>query len=54
MEGYLIEFAKQIGKLDAENYVDSGNWKARQGGYGIKAAKDVKLISENCILKKIQ
>ena len=39
--GYLIEFAKQIGKLDAENYVDSGNWKARQGGYGIKAAKDV-------------
>lgn len=46
--GYLIEFAKQIGKLDAENYVDSGNWKARQGGYGIKAAKDVKLISENC------
>lgn len=45
---YLINFAKQIGKPDAENYVDSGNWKARQGGYGIKAAETVKIVSQNC------
>lgn len=45
---YLVNFATQIGKPDAETYVDSGNWKARQGGYGIKAAEDVKIISQNC------
>ncbi|AKL95591.1 phosphoadenosine phosphosulfate reductase family protein [Clostridium aceticum] len=45
---YLVDFARKIGKPDAENYVDSGNWKARQGGYGIKAADDVKIVSKNC------
>ena len=28
---FLIEFAKRIGKPDAEIYVDTGKWKARQG-----------------------
>ena len=27
----LVNFAKQIGKPDPENYVDEGGWKARQG-----------------------
>ena len=35
----LIEFAKQIGKPDPEEYIDSGGWKARQGGNGLAAAQ---------------
>lgn len=35
----LIDFARQIGKTDAEVYVDSGKWKARQGGNGVSAAQ---------------
>lgn len=34
----LVEFAKKIGKPDAQEYVDSGNWKARQGGNGLEIA----------------
>ncbi len=45
---FLITFAKKIGKPDAENYVDSGAWKARQGGNGLKAANDVKIKFTNC------
>lgn len=35
----LISFARQIGKPDPEEYVASGNWKARQGGNGVEAAQ---------------
>ena len=45
---FLINFAKKIGKEDAENYVDSGKWKARQGGNGLPAAGDVKIKFTNC------
>ena len=45
---FLIRFAKRIGKPDAEVYVDTGKWKARQGGNGIKAAEDVKIRYTNC------
>lgn len=45
---FLIRFAKKIGKPDAEVYVDSGKWKARQGGNGVKAAQDVKIKFTNC------
>lgn len=45
---FLIDFAHQIGKKDAEVYVDSGKWKARQGGNGLAAAKTVKLQYTNC------
>ena len=38
---FLIQFAKKIGKPDAAEYVDSGAWKARQGGNGLAAAGDV-------------
>lgn len=31
----LIDFARSIGKEDAEVYVDDGFWKARQGGNGV-------------------
>lgn len=45
---FLINFAKKIGKPDAEVYIDTGKWKARQGGNGIKAAQDVKIRFTNC------
>ena len=37
-EIFFIEFARSIRKPDPEEYVDSGNWKARQGGQGMEAA----------------
>ena len=45
---FLIDFAKKIGKPDAEVYVDSGKWKARQGGNGLASASDVKIKFTNC------
>ncbi|NLC26786.1 MAG: phosphoadenosine phosphosulfate reductase family protein, partial [Fastidiosipila sp.] len=45
---YLISFAHHIGKPDAETYIDSGKWKARQGGNGLAAADDVKIQYTNC------
>ncbi len=44
----LIDFAKQIGKPDPEEYVDSGNWKARQGGNGMEYAKTSVITFEPC------
>ena len=45
---YLIRFARSIGKPDAEQYVDEGKWKARQGGNGLASAGDVKIRFTNC------
>lgn len=45
---FLIKFAKSIGKPDAEIYIDTGKWKARQGGNGVKASSDVKIKYTNC------
>ena len=45
---FLIKFAKRIGKPDPETYVDSGKWKARQGGNGLSSAGDVKIRFTNC------
>lgn len=45
---FLIDFAKKVGKEDAEVYVDTGMWKARQGGNGLAAANDVKIRYTNC------
>lgn len=44
----LIDFAIKIGKPDPEEYIDSGAWKARQGGNGLPAAQDVKIKFTNC------
>ena len=48
---FLIEFAKRIGKPDPEVYVDTGKWKARQGGNGIEASKNVKVKFSNCTVE---
>lgn len=45
---FLIKFAEKIGKPDPEVYVDSGKWKARQGGNGLASAGDVKIRFTNC------
>ena len=45
---FLVDFAKKIGKPDPEVYVDSGKWKARQGGNGLPSAGDVKIRFTNC------
>ena len=45
---FLIDFAKKVGKPDPEVYVDSGKWKARQGGNGLASAGDVKIRFTNC------
>lgn len=45
---FLIQFAKKIGKPDPEVYVDTGKWKARQGGNGLASSSDVKIAFTNC------
>jgi len=48
---FLIKFAKQIGKKDADIYVAQGKWKARQGGSGIEnklqSRTTIKCVEEN-------
>lgn len=48
---FLVSFAKRIGKPDPEEYIDSGAWKARQGGNGVQAAEDVKIRFSNCTVE---
>lgn len=45
---FLIDFAKRIGKPDPEVYVDTGKWKARQGGNGVAAANSIKVDASRC------
>lgn len=44
----LLEFARQIGKPDPEDYVTQGGWKARQGGNGLAAAQTSIVAFEPC------
>lgn len=44
----LIENATNIGKPDPEEYVDSGAWKAKQGGDGISYGKKQIISFEPC------
>ena len=45
---FLIDFAKRIGKPDAEVYIDTGKWKARHGGNGVDSSEDIKIEYKNC------
>lgn len=45
----LVAFAEEIGKPDAEEYVDSGAWKARQGGNGIAYADNAFIEYTPCV-----
>lgn len=46
----LIEFAKQIGKPDPNDYIKEGGWKARQGGNGLKFSKNTIVEVKPCAL----
>lgn len=48
---FLVSFARKIGKPDPEIYVDTGKWKARQGGNGVSASEDIKLRFTNCTVE---
>ena len=45
---FLIGVAQGIGKPDPIEYVDSGNWKARQGGMGLKNSYKGIITSKPC------
>lgn len=47
--GMLVDFARKIGKPDAEEYVESGAWKARQGGNGVDYAKKANIDYTPCV-----
>ena len=48
----LIDFAKQVGKPDPEEYVRSGGWKARQGGNGLEYSKNAVVSFKPCALEE--
>ena len=46
----LVDFAKNIGKPDPEEYVKDGGWKARQGGNGLEYSKNAIVEFKPCAL----
>lgn len=48
----LINFAKQVGKADPEDYIKSGGWKARQGGNGLDYSKNAVVSFKPCALEE--
>lgn len=49
---FLINFARAIGKDNPEEYINTGGWKARQGGTGLEEAKSVKIEQQNCTVQE--
>ncbi len=43
-----LEISLVLTSNESEAYVDTGKWKARQGGNGVKAADDIKIKFTNC------
>lgn len=48
----LIEFAKKIGKPDPEVYIDTGNWKMRQGGNGVEYSQNTFVDFKPCVVEE--
>ncbi|MEG2275930.1 MAG: phosphoadenosine phosphosulfate reductase family protein [Clostridia bacterium] len=48
----LLDFAKSVGKKDAKIYVNTGKWKARQGGNGVKYSKHAIVEFKPCALEE--
>lgn len=44
----LYKFAQKVGKQDWKEYVDSGKWKARQGGNGLEYSKNTVVEFKPC------
>ena len=51
-KGMLYDFAKKVGKDDWQVYVDSGNWKARQGGNGLDYSKNTFVNFKPCAFEE--
>lgn len=47
----LYSFARKVGKEDWKEYVDGGNWKARQGGNGLDYSKNAVVSFKPCVLE---
>ena len=47
----LYTFAKKVGKEDWKDYIDNGNWKARQGGNGLEYSKNTVVSFKPCVLE---
>lgn len=48
----LLNFATQIGKPDPKEYINSGGWKARQGGNGLNYSSNAVLSFKPCVLEE--
>ena len=48
----LIDFAANIGKPDPKEYIESGGWKARQGGNGLDFSKNAVVSFKPCALEE--
>lgn len=48
----LVDFAKKVGKKDAEVYVREGKWKARQGGNGLDYARRSIVSYKPCVTEE--
>ncbi len=48
----LLDFATQVGKPDPKEYINSGGWKARQGGNGLKYSSNAILSFKPCVLEE--
>ena len=48
----LVNFANKVGKPDAEEYVNSGGWKARQGGNGLEVSKSFAVSFKPCAMEE--
>ena len=44
----LYSFAKKTGKPDWKDYIESGNWKARQGGNGLEYSRNTMVEFKPC------
>lgn len=51
-KNFLYGFSKQIGKKDWKEYVDTGKWKARQGGNGVASSSNIVVSYEPCALEE--
>lgn len=47
----LYSFARKVGKEDWKDYIDNGNWKARQGGNGLDASNNAVVSFAPCALE---
>ncbi len=48
----LYQFAQNVGKKDWKEYVDTGKWKARQGGNGLEYSNNTVVSFKPCVLEE--